>query len=1054
MAGLLESAGAQSATAPRGKPIHVARMETGLFTNRSALHDSAQYVISKFYGGYIDALLDGSNMEVSNALTLIRRAGLSQWSNQTITEAPNWFYEFRKLDNSIDIIVDTPVASYFVTPTSKTTVFTKSGGAGQGYYQGVGNTLYYGDGIDLQKWDGTTVWNWGIATPLLAPKVLITESTGSSTTWVPSTVMSAMGILVDGNGNVQQLVSVNADGSNPNSRFGLSGNGGPSWNQTPGLTTTDGTVTWKNFGPIAVWTAATVYNSASGSSGGGTAINPCIIYDPTTQCAFFTATPSNAQGTSGNAKPSFQATFGWNVHDPAGGNSPPNVKWWCLIGAAGKVPPQWSPSHAFTQWGTIADNSVCCICEPTTLAQAYNPQTNSFSQTVYLQVSTNGGTSGTGTTAPPFSSNPGELTSDNQLSWLCLGTATRATNHAYTAWTGAGQLTFSVIKDSNSNIQVCTTSGTSSATATGSITWATTYGAPTQDGGVTWTCVGNSMSWAANTKWFLPTSGFFAPTANVPYGGASVVDSNNNIQFIIGSGKTGTVAPSWHTVGLNTTDNAATWYCEGAATTNSLSWTSGYGYGVSYTSRATNDIYNTTTPPGWTGPLGPPTGAKSGHVSTSSPIFTIAGGNPGAINTLSGLGSTDPQVDTITIWRTLDGGATLFFLTEIPNPATVNGNAGTWTYQDFQPDTVVNELISAPVDDVNDPPPAGFLPMAYHFERIWGAVGNIVYCSGGPDTVTGNPNEAFSASDFFEFPSTVTNIVPTATGILVFTTSDVYGILGGPSFVTFYGQKLIPGVGLLHYNAIDIHGGVVYMFTADSQLVSLDPSGGVNRIGGPIADKLQNFDPTKAFVTVHESGNDNCVVIGDGSTGWYRLNPNQFPNTNPVWSPFATITGGAGAVQSIEVSKGVHRLLVGRPTSNGHILQRDFSTFQDDGTPYTCSFTMGSINLVNPGQIAGLTFVNVRATKVGTAPTVGFLLNEVSGSFTNFTTGHPYPWEIYGNTSAPTSLYANAYYFRETDSAALAEHLLVKVSFPAENFANEVLTLTVWGVIGEPPEEL
>jgi hypothetical protein len=36
---------------------------------------------------------------------------------------------------------------------------------------------------------------------------------------------------------------------------------------------------------------------------------------------------------------------------------------------------------------------------------------------------------------------------------------------------------------------------------------------------------------------------------------------------------------------------------------------------------------------------------------------------------------------------------------------------------------------------------------------------------------------------------------------------------------------------------------------------------------------------------------------------------------------------------------------------------------------------------------------------------------------------------------------------------ALAEHLQIKVSFPAENFPNEVLSLTLFGVIEQPPEE-
>jgi hypothetical protein len=628
---------------------------------------------------------------------------------------------------------------------------------------------------------------------------------------------------------------------------------------------------------------------------------------------------------------------------------------------------------------------------------------------------------------------------------------------------------FSVIVDSNNNYQVCTVSGISSATATGSIVWATGYGQTTVDGSVTWTCVGAKMTWAANTSWYLPTTGWFPPGGSIPYGGALITDSNSNIQAVISSGLSGTVAPTWATTptGATTTDNGITWALVGAFTTAGFSWTKGIIYAYSYESRLPNDQYNYAVgtvvpafpdmvwagaPPDWPSPLGPPTGSETGQISTASPLFTITGANPGAVVTLTIPGSSDPQVDTIVIWRTLDGGSTLFFLTEVPNTPPIGGVTQYQTVKDVSPDSVINELIEAPIADSNNPPPAGFLPMAYHFERIWGAVGNFVYASTGPDVTAGVGSESFDPEDFFEFPSPVTKIVPTATGILVFLTNAVYAILGGPAFTSFFATPMIPGIGLLHYNALDIHGGVIYMFTADSQFISLDPSGGAQRMGGPVADKLALFDPTKAFVTVHEAGNDNAIFIADGSTGWYRLNANQFPNNNQVWSPFAAITGGAGAVLSIEVTKGVHKLLVGGTGNNEPILQRDFSTYEDNGTPYTCSFIMGSINLVNPGQIAGVTFVNLRATRVGTTPTAAFLLNEVTGSFTTFPDAQAYPWQIYGATGAPTSLYSNAYYFRATGVPALVEHMQVQVSFPAENFANEVLSLTIFGVIEQAPE--
>ncbi len=1139
MVGLFESAGAQPRNPSRGKPIHVARMETGLFTNRNALHDPAQYVISKFYGGYIDALIDGSNMEVSNQLSLIRRPGLSRWSSVAIPDQVNWFYNWRTLTQGLKVIVDTATATYLQTPTTQLQLFTKSAGAGQGYYQGVADTLYYGDGIDLQKVqvNGNNKigpYNWGIAAPTSAPTV--TEKTVTAgTTWVANTVWSTMGIIFDAtSGTLQQLISVNASGTNT-TQFGTSGTGEPAWNLTPGNTTSDGTVTWTNFGPVRLWKANQLYNNFSV---GGTLTNPCMIYDPTTNTLQGNTNAGNAQGTSGTSKPAFNATAGGNTYDPIG-DAPPGVKWFAIppnvprtIEGVGK----WAKNTAYTKWGVSGSTAFSAVLVPYTLPPP-NGDGSLGKSDIFLMVCRTAGTSSNTPVQPHFSSVAGTPTLDGDLIWMSLGSATYQSSHAYTAWTVQGAV-FSAIKDSNNNIQVCTTSGTTDVAAnapgttiSGTITVAnavggntvytlpssqsfttgrpvvisgftnaanngtfnvvsssgtsltvnnsagvaetsaatvvynpfgTAYGQSTQDGSVVWVCVGNSMTWAASTKWYLPSAGFVPPVGSVTYGGASVIDSNNNIQSVIASGLGGASAPSWSTgIGNTTTDNAATWINVGAASPNFFTWTKGYQYAYSFSARTSNDQFNTTTPPGWGllpntgGPLGPPTGSKSGGVSTASPLATITGpnGGTGAANFLQGVGSTDPQVDTIIIWRTLDGGSTLFFLTEIPNPAPNGNNPGNWSFTDFLSDSVVNELIPAPINHQNDPPPAGFLPMAYHFERIWGAVGNFVFCSGGPDVQTGNPNESFDPANFFEFPSPVTRIVPTATGILIFLTSDIYAIQGGPVFDTFFPTPMIPGVGLLHFNALDVYGGVIFMYTADNQLMSIDPSSGVNRIGGPIADKLQLFDASKVYVTVHQSGNDNAVFVSDGQTGWYRLNPNQFPNGNAVWSPFAMITNGAGAVQSIEVSPGIHRLLVGGIGNNTHILQRDFSTYQDDGTNYTCFFTMGSINLVHPGQIAGLTFINVRATRVGSSPTVSFLLNEINGTFTTFPESQPYPWQIYGSTLQPTSLYSNAYYFRPTGVPALAEHLQVKVSFPAENFANEVLTLTIFGVIEQPPEE-
>jgi len=218
MASILEAAGAQPKNQSHGKPIHIARMETGLFTNRSPLHDTASFVISKFYGGYVDALIDGSNMEVSPQLTLIRRPGLSEWSSVTVPDQVNWFYDWRTLDCGVKVVVDTTTSTYLQTATGQRTLFTKSVGAGQGYYQGVADVLYYGDGVDLQQVIMQSpgcvpgqAYNWGIVGPGSAPSVTITPSASAAVSWQASTVFSTMGLIVDSTGNIEQLIGVNAN---------------------------------------------------------------------------------------------------------------------------------------------------------------------------------------------------------------------------------------------------------------------------------------------------------------------------------------------------------------------------------------------------------------------------------------------------------------------------------------------------------------------------------------------------------------------------------------------------------------------------------------------------------------------------------------------------------------------------------------------------------------------------------------------------------------------------------------------------------------------------
>jgi len=401
---------------------------------------------------------------------------------------------------------------------------------------------------------------------------------------------------------------------------------------------------------------------------------------------------------------------------------------------------------------------------------------------------------------------------------------------------------------------VCITSGTSGASAP---TWGTGYGQQTADGSVTWTCVGRAMSWTANTNWYLPLNGFFPPEASQPYGGAQVVEGGF-VQAVVQSGLSGASAPSWNnTIGAYTDDNSSgtppnglAWLCIAQSTTNALSWTKGHVYAYSFKCRASDDYYVTNVPPGRSTVNGPYQGGGTGAISTASPVFTITGGNQGAVNLVQGEGSTDSQVDTVVIWRDADGGgaANMFELTEIPAPPPKAGVAQPWSFQDYLPDIPtgtfpgLDNLIPAPIDDANDPPPVGFLPMAWHFQRIFGGMDTNVFNSGGPDVITGNPNEAFNPEDEFPFLSTVTDCIHTPAGLVCVLQTDIEAIYGGPSTASFFSTTLCPGKGALGFNAIDCIGGEIYLMTSDSQAITITPSLQVSRIGFPIGDKLANFD--------------------------------------------------------------------------------------------------------------------------------------------------------------------------------------------------------------------
>lgn len=1090
---LLESVGGRPQKPVRSVPLATSRFFTGLYTNRSLLRGPLDVLYTDFYKmGTTDVLNDGLNSELSTRLTMIRRPGNPAYSNQNIAAAPDTFYSFR-VGNAVQVIVDTPAQTSVLTPTTNTLIFTKGATAGQGYFCGINSELFMSDGLSSdivkytpsinnsinnvtsQPWAANNtfplpIWNFGGAAPTVAPTFTFTETGSAGISWTASTVFSTMGLLLDSNGNVQQLNLVTLLGNTGNT--GSTGTGQPSWNNTQGGSTTEGSgtpIVWKCLGQVQQWKGNTFY------------ANQAPIYDPVTNCIFTNF--HSAGATSQSVKPNFNSVLGSLTNEN-------NGPIWGNVGKVGSTQANvWLPTTAYNIFNTL-DTDRMLVLEPVLpiAATTTNPLP-SGAQPIFLQASQTNGTSGSGYT-PPWGTAAGAITQDNQNQWVCQGSATRLNNTPYTAWQ-LGQATFSVVKDTNTptNFWVCTVSGVSGS----SITWPVgpNYGDQFQDGTVTWSCVGPTMTWAANTKWFLPPAGFSPPTPYNPFGSAQIVDSNGKLEFVVISGLTGGVAPTWSTsTSGKTTDNAATWINEGAFTAVGLSWTKGYAYVYCYKARSINDPYVTTAPPEMPlitqspAPLGAPKGCQDGTVTTASPVGQFASSNAGAIINVSGQGSLDPQFDTVSIFRSTDGsqsGGPFLFLTDIPMPPPVNGQPGTWLLQDVMPDLAsttlagLNPLIQAPVGNANDPPPGQLgstitngtlLGLTYHQGRLWGFVGTTVYCSGGPDTNPGNGFTAWPPANFFPFQNNIVALMSVTGGLLVFTTNDLCLIAGGPSISTYYSQTLIPGLGVLSPNAVTNIAGIPYAFTSDKQLVGIESTGGFRRIGHNIGDKLNAFDPSKVYLTYHSySDFDHAIFIADGSTGWYRCDPYLDPDskyTGPVYSPFAQINGGhCGAIASIETSPGVTQLLIGDTRAAQKVLARDssFTTFTDNGVAYDSYFTMGAIVLANPGQMAEMDFIEMDFVQTGSQPAVSVLLDELSATngavfekiSNSFVSDPP---KLFGPTATPATLWMNRYYFGQTTPGqsnsepipAWCKFIQIKVDFGStDTVQNELLAFTIFG---------
>lgn len=620
----------------------------------------------------------------------------------------------------------------------------------------------------------------------------------------------------------------------------------------------------------------------------------------------------------------------------------------------------------------------------------------------------------TGSSAPSWNETVGGTTADGSAVWTNRGSATWMPHAIYQ--NGAlVSVTFSYyVSDTGPSGQPIYTrvtvtdffqanTGGSSGSATPA--WVDGAGVLVNDGTVVWKNLGASATWASLIGGSV---GIVAAQ--------TILDPNGNLQKIVTSGKSGAAAPSWSNIaGGSTADGSAVWTNAGpyAAAAQSPQLYS-YAYGRSLT----------------------------GEISNGSPLSAAITLPAESYISVQGPVSPDPNDDVVYLFRTAKGGSTQLYLATIPMPTV----ATSWNYSDQSTDdNLVVQWQGAQAGQLT-PPPAGAVAPVYHNGRIFVAVGNVTYWSTGPAAVVfgANGNSGFGPANSITWPSKVVRYWACPLGLIVFTVSDIQIITGsGTTSDPYEPDMYLEGIGLRNYDAFTVNGSTAHILTTDLQIIALDPGAGVVEEGMPIADVIENSFGDASQLTFHKQGHrDVALYCGDGATGWYRLASSAAPESGSPWSPQAVIAGGVRALQSVEIAPGQKRLLMSGP-AGGPILMRDRTVNTDAGSPFVASATIGSLMLAEAGQLAEMSFFTLDSPRIGTRPTLGVLLGEISG-----------PFEVlYRTRQDPPllpparTLFNDRYYMAQNQRCVFCRHFQLQINWLAEDAANELFGYTLVGAL-------
>jgi hypothetical protein len=428
--------------------------------------------------------------------------------------------------------------------------------------------------------------------------------------------------------------------------------------------------------------------------------------------------------------------------------------------------------------------------------------------------------------------------------------------------------------------------------------------------------------------------------------------------------------------------------------------------------------------------------STDGHVSSPSPISTDTGNFLNDIVHIAVTASAETRVDKIDLYRTTDGGSTLFYHSEVSNTSQ--------TIDDTSSDDSLNTAIIAPGSGDNEPPPAAGTSFVEHNGRFWMISTDKVYFNG--DSNNGVKEECWPLLNNFKFPTFPHAIASTSQGLLVFCTKDIY-LITGELLEEFRIRKLRSQLGALSQFCVAADGDIIYVYTTSKELLRI--SDRVENIGLPLhpVNDLGDFDPTTAILTVHRAGNTGAIYLCNVAGDAYR-----FGLQTETWSPrWSWSSNAGGSLASIQVALGDFRLVNGpQASSAGYVWYEDSTDYDDDGGDAIYpDATFGSLQLAPPQSLANLE--NITVTQLGaTQANVSIRPQEVgtSAAFRQITSVENEPPEL-----AAASSLTQKKYFPQVTSVLVPlrmRHLQVRLAWTNSAEATELLRIGINYTVPQP----